>query len=197
MSCIVRPTPPDDDLPPPARTRAPDRRCAGSSRRWGIDPHGASAGLRARRESRHATAASLVIVGVAALTGTLGHARARRVRWVPGMLFGAVGIGGSLLGSTLNRLVEPNLLLLGFASLMLLAAGAMFRRQRITERVTDTRVARPARSVGSQVLVVAGVGTVVGFLTGFFGVGGGSLSFPRWSSPSASPCPRRWARASW
>ena len=40
---------------------------------------------------RQATTASLVIVGVTALTGTIGHARSRRVRWGPGLVFGVVG----------------------------------------------------------------------------------------------------------
>lgn len=40
---------------------------------------------------RQATTAALVIVGVAALTGIIGHARSRRVRWGPGLVFGAAG----------------------------------------------------------------------------------------------------------
>ena len=35
----------------------------------------------------HATTASLVIVGITALTGTVGHGRAGRVRWGPGVEF--------------------------------------------------------------------------------------------------------------
>jgi Sulfite exporter TauE/SafE len=40
---------------------------------------------------RNATSASLLIVGVTALTGTIGYARSRRVRWGPGLVFGVVG----------------------------------------------------------------------------------------------------------
>jgi uncharacterized membrane protein YfcA len=130
---------------------------------------------------RQATTASLVIVGITALAGTLGHARAGRVRWVSGVVFGAAGVGGSLLGSTLNRLVAPPLLLLGFAALMLLAAGAMYRRQRTAERADsqrDTRSDAAPRGAVGRALGVLGVGTVVGFMTGFFGVGGGFVVVP-------------------
>jgi uncharacterized membrane protein YfcA len=128
---------------------------------------------------RNATSASLVIVGVTALTGTIGYARSQRVRWGPGLVFGVVGICGSLLGSNLNKLVNPNVLLLAFAGLMLLAAGAMLQRssQAISQQQSTPRAAghglTAARLVG-----VAAVGTVVGFMTGFFGVGGGFVVVP-------------------
>ena len=88
---------------------------------------------------QHATTASLVIVGVTAVTGTAGHARAGRVRWGAGLVFGIVGAGGSLLGSALNQLVNPDILLLAFAGLMVLTAAAMLQRAR------RHRVCQPAR----------------------------------------------------
>ena len=63
-------------------------------------------------DPRNATTGSLVIVGLTAVTETMGHARAGRVRWVPGLVFGVIGVGGSVIGSRLNKLVEPNVLLL-------------------------------------------------------------------------------------
>jgi uncharacterized protein len=128
---------------------------------------------------RNATSASLVIVGVTALTGTIGYARSRRVRWGPGLVFGVVGIGGSLLGSELNRLVNPNVLLLAFAGLMLLAAGAMLQRsaQPSSLQPSAPRVAGDGLTA-KRLVGVATVGTVVGFMTGFFGVGGGFVVVP-------------------
>jgi uncharacterized membrane protein YfcA len=129
----------------------------------------------------HATTASLVIVGITALTGTVGHGRAGRVRWGPGMVFGIVGVGGSLLGSQLNKLVNPNVLLLAFAGLMLVAAAAMLQRQASTQEVTARPVGQEpaARRLSPQRLVaVVLAGTVVGFMTGFFGVGGGFVVVP-------------------
>jgi uncharacterized membrane protein YfcA len=130
-------------------------------------------------DPRNATTGSLVIVGLTAVTETMGHARAGRVRWVPGLVFGVIGVGGSVIGSRLNKLVEPNVLLLAFAGLMLLAAAAMLRRS--AQRRSMPTSARPAAGrgvTGKRILMVAVVGTVVGFLTGFFGVGGGFIVVP-------------------
>jgi uncharacterized protein len=128
-----------------------------------------------------ATTGSLVIVGVTALTGTVGHARASRVRWARGLIFGVVGVGGSLLGSLLNKLVNPNVLLLAFAGLMLVAAAAMLHRQASSQQ-ESTRPADKApaekRLTPGRVLVVVLAGTIVGFMTGFFGVGGGFVVVP-------------------
>ncbi|MFI5286971.1 MAG: sulfite exporter TauE/SafE family protein [Candidatus Dormibacteria bacterium] len=128
---------------------------------------------------RNATSASLVIVGVTAFTGTIAYARSRRVRWGPGLVFGVVGVGGSLLGSELNRLVNPNALLLAFAGLMVLAAGAMLQR---SAQATSVQPSAP-RAIGDRLTAkrlvgAAAAGTVVGFMTGFFGVGGGFVVVP-------------------
>ncbi len=75
-----------------------------------------------------ATTASLVIVGISAVVGALGHARAGTLRWVTGVVFGLLGVAASFLGTALNRQVAPNVLLLAFAALMLVSAAAMLRR---------------------------------------------------------------------
>src|SRR5664279_424010 len=80
-------------------------------------------------EPPHAAAtASLIIVGVTALSGTLTHARAVTVQWKQGFTFGVLGILGSYAGSRLSAAADPQLLLFGFAVLLLLAAAAMLRR---------------------------------------------------------------------
>lgn len=123
-----------------------------------------------------ATTASLVIVGIAAISGAAGHARAGRVRWIPGTVFGAVGVGGSLVGSYFNRAVNPDVLLLAFAGLMIVAAGAMLRR---TSSPPPAATGSEHRMLSmGRVLSVAAAGTLVGFMTGFFGVGGGFVVVP-------------------
>ena len=153
--------------------------------------------------ARGATTASLVIVGVTSIVGAIGHARAGHVRWRAGLVFGLVGVAASYAGTAVNRLVEPNLLLLVFAGLMMVAAAAMLRRTRhpvargddeppgpgpgtapaggtATATVTAARptvAGRHALSTGTVVKVI-GAGLAVGFLTGFLGVGGGFIVVP-------------------
>ncbi len=140
-----------------------------------------------------ATTSSLVIVGLSAAVGVLSYVRADRVRWKLGLTFGVVGLPATWLGSFLNHRVDGDLLLLGFAAVMLLAAVAMVfdsskrggRDADVTVPVTDgavtdgavrePAVSRPAAP--SPVAVVA-VALVVGMLTGFFGVGGGFVIVP-------------------
>jgi uncharacterized membrane protein YfcA len=78
-------------------------------------------------EPKSAVTTSLVVVGVAALGGMIGHWRGGRVRLAAGLWFGIAGIGGSLLGSRLNRAVDPTVLLVAFSGLMLIAAWRMWR----------------------------------------------------------------------
>ena len=74
------------------------------------------------QEPAMATTTSLIVVGVGALAGALRHARHGRVHVAPGVLFGVIGVGGSLAGTALNRRLDGDLLLLGFAALILVAA---------------------------------------------------------------------------
>lgn len=135
-----------------------------------------------------ATTTSLVLVGITSIIGMLPHWHAGRVRFVAGTIFGLAGVGGSLLGSHLNGAVDPDVLLLAFSGLMLVAAAAMWRRTRTspseTTDVTDLAVAdhRREEEAREHLLVTAVkvlvAGTIVGFLTGFFGVGGGFVIVP-------------------
>ncbi len=103
-------------------------------------------------------------------------------------MFGLTGIGGSIAGSALNRHVDPNVLLLGFAVLVCVAAWRMLTGCPTCTKVGETR-AVAGRSgttltmVRQQidirtVLTVLVAGTAVGFLTGLFGVGGGFVIVP-------------------
>jgi uncharacterized membrane protein YfcA len=149
----------------------------------------------AGQDPKAATTTTLVLVTFTALIGIIPHWRAGRVRFGSGVIFGLAGIGGSLLGSHWNEAVDPDVLLLAFSLLMLVAAYAMWRRLDRTPRTE----AVPARSVGAAAATGAadvdadtdsnavGVATVakvvvagsfIGLLTGFFGVGGGFVIVP-------------------
>jgi uncharacterized membrane protein YfcA len=159
-------------------------------------------------EARAATTASLVVVGVAALGGMVGHWRADRVRGVTGTTFGLAGVGGSVVGSLLNRSVNSHVLLLAFAALTFLAAWSMWSRRRrlvlvacagdttlVAGQAADddpalssssvaaisptTATSLPRRGPGfGTIAKVFVAGTVVGFVPGFFGVGGGFVVVP-------------------
>lgn len=140
-----------------------------------------------------ATTTSLVLVTITALIGIIPHWRAGRVRFTAGALFGLAGVGGSLLGSYWNEAVDPDVLLLAFSALMLVAAYAMWRRL-----PRSAPASAPPRSVGAAAapdvdatgapdttrfdlttaIKVIVAGSFVGLLTGFFGVGGGFVIVP-------------------
>lgn len=151
-----------------------------------------------------ATTGSLLIVGLTALAGSVAHWRAGRVRLGSGSVFGLLGVAGSYLGTRASAAVDPDVLLVAFAGLMLVAAAAMLARQRRPRSVggpveegpellvatgsAAVATLAPARlpvrhraggrrSVGRPTKIVL-TATVVGLLTGFFGVGGGFVVVP-------------------
>ena len=162
--------------------------------------------------ARSATTGSLVIVGIAAGVASFGHARAGRVRWGAGVSFGVAGVAASFAGTALNARVDPNVLLVWFATLMIVAAAAMLAKTMVHTHPEDDEprggspaaldeqaaalrqgraratltTARPAITVGTAspklsvavALRVVVAGLVVGFLTGFLGVGGGFIIVP-------------------
>jgi hypothetical protein len=128
-------------------------------------------------ETAHeATTTSLVIVGLTAAAGALVHLRAGRVDWRRGLLFGAIGIGGTALGSWLSAGLDPDRLLLAFALLLLVVAVMMWRRAGGPAPVVAAAAASHDHRIHPVRVVLAAVG--VGVLTGFFGVGGGFAVVP-------------------
>jgi uncharacterized membrane protein YfcA len=129
-----------------------------------------------------AVGTSLVVVLLVALGGLVPHHRAGRVRVGPGLGFAAAGVGGSLAGTAANAAVDPDVLLLAFSGVMLVAAAAMHRRARNAARADDPGAASTVDTLvrvdRTVALRVAAVGTAVGALTGFFGVGGGFVVVP-------------------
>ena len=126
--------------------------------------------------AQEATTASLVIVGISAIVASISHAGSGHTRWRTGLLLAASGVPTSVLGTHLNRAVDQRPLLLAFAALMLLAAAGLVRQNRRRADSYDDAPEAPWTPSTWVRLVVAGVG--IGFLTGFFGVGGGFVIVP-------------------
>jgi hypothetical protein len=140
---------------------------------------------------KKATTASLVIVGATALLGLPSQLRAHRVKIVAGTVFALTGVVGSIVGTHVNQGIDPNALLLAFSGLMVAAIVAMVRRERqafhtvelldehpAEDDADDGAVVVHARVDMTTALKVVAAGTVVGFLTGLFGVGGGFVIVP-------------------
>ncbi len=120
-----------------------------------------------------ATTGSLVVVGLSALTAMVAHRSEGHVRVTQGVVFGLLGVVGAYLGTQVSAAVDPELLLAGFAVLMVVAAaGMLLRRSPTAESTTDLPL-----TVGRAARVVIAA-SMVGFLTGFFGVGGGFVAVP-------------------
>jgi hypothetical protein len=125
-------------------------------------------------EAKEAIAASLFVVGVTSAFGAVSHARAGRVRWRTGLLFGAAGMAGAYAGGRAGAYVPGSWLLAGFAVMMLATGVAMLRGRRSTGPEIGLAAAR--REV--PVLHVLAEGIVVGLVTGLVGAGGGFLVVP-------------------
>ncbi|MDP9408560.1 MAG: sulfite exporter TauE/SafE family protein [Actinomycetota bacterium] len=117
---------------------------------------------------------SLLVVGISSATALLP--RLREVRWRIAVVFGAAGTAAAFAGAAVNRLLDPRLVLVGFAALMV-AAGLRMLRDQVP---LGGDCALPGGGVNWRGCLpkAVGSGLVVGFLTGLFGVGGGFLIIP-------------------
>ena len=119
-------------------------------------------------ESKEAIATSLFVVGVTSLAALVPHARAGRVRWRTGLLFGAAAMVGAYVGGRLAAFIPGTVLLVAFSLMMLATAVAMIRgRREVGEREGGMRIG-----------LVLAEGGVVGLVTGMVGAGGGFLVVP-------------------
>ncbi|WP_301851190.1 sulfite exporter TauE/SafE family protein, partial [Rhodococcus pyridinivorans] len=100
--------------------------------------------------------------------GAISHARAGRVQWRTGILFGLAGMVGAYGGGLLSRFIPGTVLLLGFAVMMIATAIAMLRGRKNKAAADEGERAMP---VGKILLD----GVVVGLVTGLVGAGGGFL----------------------
>ncbi|HEX9165165.1 MAG TPA: sulfite exporter TauE/SafE family protein [Gemmatimonadales bacterium] len=118
---------------------------------------------------KQAVPTSLVIVGLTSFIGMLRHRTAGTVDARAAITFGPAAILGSLIGTRAALLVSPQVQLTVFAVVLLAAATMMLRPRREPLHPAPTRRPLP---------LILLLGTGVGFLTGFVGVGGGFMYVP-------------------
>lgn len=124
----------------------------------------------AGQDAKTAIATSLLVVGVTSAAGAVSHARAGRVRWRTGLLFGAAGMAGAYGGGRVAEYVPGSWLLVAFGLMMAATAVAMLRGR----GQADGTVEPPEMPVARVLLD----GVLVGAVTGLVGAGGGFLVVP-------------------
>ncbi|OBB86404.1 sulfite exporter TauE/SafE family protein [Mycolicibacterium peregrinum] len=130
-------------------------------------------------DAKQAIATSLLVVGVTSAVSTLSHARAGRVQWRSGLMFGAAGMVGAYLGGLLSYVVPGTILLTAFTVVMIATGIAMIRGRKTCEPTTRTM------PVAKVLLMGLGVGVV----TGAVGAGGGFLVVPALALLGGLPMP--------
>ncbi|MEV5693019.1 sulfite exporter TauE/SafE family protein [Micromonospora globbae] len=131
--------------------------------------------------AKEAIATSLLVVGATSAVGVLPHARANRVRWRTGLIFGFAGMTGAYAGGRFAEFIPAAFLLTGFAIMMLATAIAMIRGRRRAE----------GKPVPHELPVFRVIldGIVVGLVTGLVGAGGGFLVVPALALLGGLPMP--------
>jgi hypothetical protein len=119
-----------------------------------------------------AIATSLFVVGTTSVAALVPHARAGRVRYATGALFGAASMVGAFAAGRVARLVPASLLLGAFGLMMAVTAAAMMRQPK--PRAADADAAKRRQPLWK----IVAEGLVVGAVTGLVGAGGGFLVVP-------------------
>ena len=109
-------------------------------------------------------------VGINAFLNLIPHARKKHVNFKEGILFSIPGIIGVLIGAELGLITPGSKLLFIFGILMIIIAGYMLKRKCVEV------AAEPLHNMSLSKMLT--IGFLVGFASGFFGIGGGFLIVP-------------------
>jgi len=109
-------------------------------------------------------------VSINAFLNLIPHARKKHVNLRKGVIFSIPGVAGVLIGAELGLLTPGKKLLFIFAILMIVIAVYMLKRKCIDATVNPT-------TKGSYGKLLS-IGFLVGFASGYFGIGGGFLIVP-------------------
>jgi uncharacterized membrane protein YfcA len=123
------------------------------------------------RDVHVAIGTSAFAVATSAFANLIGHWRAGNVTWPYATIFAAAGVVGAATGSSVGKIVDGRKLLFLFALAMIAVGVAMLR--------SNTKGREIELPLTPKIAVrLAGIGLVVGAISGFFGIGGGFLSMP-------------------
>lgn len=123
------------------------------------------------RDTHVAIGTSALAVSVNAFANLISHAHAGTVKWPCAIVFALAGIAGAVLGAFLGRHVDGQHLLFLFGLVMLAVAAGMFGGR----AAAGDPLVHIDRTIALRLM---GTGLIVGFLSGFFGIGGGFLIVP-------------------
>jgi len=113
---------------------------------------------------------SLIMAAAASAAAVLPRLRGG-VRWGTALIVAAAGTPAALLGSYINTLLDPDLVLNLFGGVMVLAGVQLLRPRPVgSDQV-------PSHTLSSVAVSIV-TGLLVGFLTGLLGVGGGFVIVP-------------------
>lgn len=128
------------------------------------------------QDAHTAAASSLVVVGATAAVSLPHHARGGGVQWRHGALFATASVIGSVLGARASALVPGGVLMILFSAMLAVVGVVMLRKGLRARR--EPLTASAAEGAGRGPIAVIAAALCTGFLTGFFGVGGGFVVVP-------------------
>ena len=128
------------------------------------------------------TSISLAVVFFNALSGTLAYARSNRIHFKSGLIFAAATIPGAVAGALATTGMSRDrfnlvfgLLLIAMATFLVINPG---KKTAAGMAQAGSDIKKPLTLNGSLLMAGAGVSTVFGFISSFFGIGGGFLYVP-------------------
>ncbi|WP_027328510.1 sulfite exporter TauE/SafE family protein [Marinimicrobium agarilyticum] len=127
---------------------------------------------------------SAAAVAISAGMNLMIHARSHTVKWPCAVVFAIFGVVGAAAGSTLGKWTQPALLL-GLFGVLMVGVGGLMLLGKANGHNPDVRLTRASAHWLLPRLAIGGL--VVGFLAGFFGIGGGFLIVPGLVASTAMP----------
>ena len=118
---------------------------------------------------------SALAVAISALASLLAYVRSGHVKWRCGLAFTLAGVLGAAAGSSLGKSFPGERLVSLFGVLMIAVALAMAIGRPIGGNASVRLDAKSAARLAPWLLLY---GAGVGFMSGFFGIGGGFLAVP-------------------